>query len=749
MAKTIFNTDSDFLGTITATSIANATGDVVTLDAFNVLKRRTYAEILTDIGAAPLVHTHVIADVTDFTDSSTDWNTAFSCGDHAGLYSLLAHTAFSWGDHAGLYSLLAHTHLLTAGATDVTATAAEVNLLDLAGLTAGWVLSADTATTASWKAPAGGGVTDHGALTGLADNDHPQYVLKAGDTMTGALSWTVAAGNLELNQNISAAAVDEKSWDSVFTTGGTLLHRVVNDANSLATTYMTVNRTGITVDSIDLNAGVISAASNINTTNGFVSARATAHAYTSLFGNSGTANNFLFGGSSTGSTTTLDTFIRIRSIADGDLTFQQNSLAHKIWHQGNDGAGSSLDADLLDGFEGSDYLRNNVGTAWTSTGNNNFSFRTTAADGGLSTSADTAALEVYSATGDDAYMQFHIAGQYAFNFGIDKNSNDLFVGGWSMGNATYKVWHQGNDGSGSGLDADTLRTFAPSTAATGNTVALRDSAGDLYAVDLRFDTLIEGGGNGNPLRINGTGLQGDNTALNYWTGRDSAGTALFYIGVPSTGNNDLIINNYSGNAYLRISDGGDVNGLQYYDGTGTGTVWHSRNDGSGSGLDADKFIGFGRTTSGNRWGRIAPVETSGVIEIGRYIDFHNTNADSSDNTFRIDNNANGNLGCNGTLTATNFILSSDKRLKTKVKTLERDPINLRWVEFDRIADGKHQIGLIAQEVEKTNPEFVITDKEGFKSVKYIDVLVAKMAEKDKQIERLEKRIDQIIISISN
>ncbi|MEE8598188.1 MAG: hypothetical protein V3S69_01465, partial [Dehalococcoidales bacterium] len=41
--------------------------------------------------------------------------------------------------------------------SDVTATAAEVNLLDLAGLTAGWVLSADSATTASWKAPAGGG----------------------------------------------------------------------------------------------------------------------------------------------------------------------------------------------------------------------------------------------------------------------------------------------------------------------------------------------------------------------------------------------------------------------------------------------------------------------------------------------------------------------------------------------------------------------------------------------------------------
>lgn len=34
-------------------------------------------------GKAASVHTHVIADVTDFTDNSTNWNTAFSWGDHA------------------------------------------------------------------------------------------------------------------------------------------------------------------------------------------------------------------------------------------------------------------------------------------------------------------------------------------------------------------------------------------------------------------------------------------------------------------------------------------------------------------------------------------------------------------------------------------------------------------------------------------------------------------------------------------
>lgn len=45
-----------------------------------------------------------------------------------------------------------HTHLLSAGATDVTATAAELNLLDLAALSVGQVLRATGATTAAWGA---------------------------------------------------------------------------------------------------------------------------------------------------------------------------------------------------------------------------------------------------------------------------------------------------------------------------------------------------------------------------------------------------------------------------------------------------------------------------------------------------------------------------------------------------------------------------------------------------------------------
>jgi hypothetical protein len=57
--------------------------------------------------------------------------------------------------------------------------------------------SGSTLVVESWHAgrwwPLGGGgggapgVTDHGALTGLGDDDHAQYLLAAGDTATGPI----------------------------------------------------------------------------------------------------------------------------------------------------------------------------------------------------------------------------------------------------------------------------------------------------------------------------------------------------------------------------------------------------------------------------------------------------------------------------------------------------------------------------------------------------------------------------------
>ena len=92
-----------------------------------------------------------------------------------------------------------------------------------------------------------------------------------------------------------------------------------------------------------------------------------------------------------------------------------------------------------------------------------------------------------------------------------------------------------------------------------------------------------------------------------------------------------------------------------------------------------------------------------------------------------------------TVTATNFILSSDERLKENVEKVCDNRVEADWKTFELKTDkGQKRYGVIAQELEKTNPEFVREDSEGFKSVAYIDLLIAKIAELEARLEKLEK-----------
>jgi len=67
-------------------------------------------------------------------------------------------------------------------------------------------------------------------------------------------------------------------------------------------------------------------------------------------------------------------------------------------------------------------------------------------------------LEVYqSSTFSDAFISFNLHDATTFNLGIDYITGDLSVGGGSsFGFLKHKVWHAGNDGAGSLLDADKL-----------------------------------------------------------------------------------------------------------------------------------------------------------------------------------------------------------------------------------------------------------------------------------------------------
>ena len=95
-----------------------------------------------------------------------------------------------------------------------------------------------------------------------------------------------------------------------------------------------------------------------------------------------------------------------------------------------------------------------------------------------------------------------------------------------------------------------------------------------------------------------------------------------------------------------------------------------------------------------------------------------------------------NISVAGTATATNFILSSDKTLKDNIKDIETKHIDVNWKNFELISEpGVKRSGVIAQELEKTNPEFVRTDKDGLKSVAYIDLLISKIAELEARLEK--------------
>ena len=127
---------------------------------------------------------------------------------------------------------------------------------------------------------------------------------------------------------------------------------------------------------------------------------------------------------------------------------------HKVWTAGNDGSGSGLDADVLDGIDSSRmiYGENSTGTdspsnfnAYLKSGFHNY-YRAT---GTPSATWYHMINNRHTNTGNNYQMQF--AGDFY-------NVSNIFYRIINNNSPTswYRMWHSGNDGSGSGLDADLL-----------------------------------------------------------------------------------------------------------------------------------------------------------------------------------------------------------------------------------------------------------------------------------------------------
>jgi hypothetical protein len=106
------------------------------------------------------------------------------------------------------------------------------------------------------------------------------------------------------------------------------------------------------------------------------------------------------------------------------------------------------------------------------------------------------------------------------------------------------------------------------------------------------------------------------------------------------------------------------------------------------------------------------------------------------------------LHVNGNVRANRFLTSSSERWKTNIQPIEgalEKVENLRGVSYDWKADGKHDIGLIAEEVGKVIPEVVVYEENGKDATavdyaKLVPVLIEGMKEQQQMLEDKDAQI---------
>jgi len=398
-----------------------------------------------------------------------------------------------------------------------------------------------------------------------------------------------------------------------------------------------------------------------------------------------------------------------------------------------DGAGSGLDADLLDGYDSSRFMRRTgkgnaiVGGGWM----------TVATCGGGRFHGEIIVTDADS--GDHAFIRIDWMRSY-----IDSNFTVLNCGGHTNRIQGARVLYNTSDNT---YGTKYLQVYVTAYSSYEvNVYELGDIAD--YGVPSVVTPVIQNS-------ISGYAVHG-----NEITGLDTYGHAAeegIIAGGPIRSNNSM---NVSGN-----------------------TVWHAGNDGAGSGLDADKLDGLDSSAfapaSHNHTSLTGVTSISFAAQAtdsmsisrtinatGTYFDFNLSDDNNNDwwrwrfnptgstvydaMTLKPVSNGNSNLTVNGTIRATGDVISnSDIRLKSDIKPINNPIETVKALNGKTyIKDDKASIGLIAQEVEEVLPQLVHTasDEMGTKSVAYgniVAVLIEAVKEQQKQIDELKEKLNGI------
>jgi hypothetical protein len=445
-------------------------------------------------------------------------------------------------------------------------------------------------------------------------------------------------------------------------------------------------------------------------------------------------------------------FLEMRT--DGILYWENN----KVWTAGNDGSGSGLDADLLDGQNSTEFLRLLSGGAEAS----------------LDSYTDNGFRSVSFAGHSQHLLSWNAGGstgtvQQLFHYGVPNN-------GWRIRNKTdnsswsdwgYVVMASSNQGLISGtiatqswVGSQSYATTSYVTTQINNLIAgapgALDTLDELAAAlgdDSNFATTVTNsiaaklplaGGNmtgsigmgaGADIAFTGGshGIYGNNTGyLHFYNYTDVYFNNQLVIrgGIRNDNGNVLIDDNLNLSGELAFPDGGGaysniIRAAAYpTEGFPTGSNYWMEYRAKGGHhfiLNTDGGVGGGANTMDDF------VVWQGAIDGNRLLEVSNT----------------GNLWIAGALTEASSI-----KLKENVETSEGNlekVVNLRPVTYNKIGSQTKELGLIAEEVATVYPEFVQYDESGEPvGVNYSRLtaaLIGAVKELSSEVKELKKQIN--------